>query len=163
MSCFPLISVAQDQDLATTVSAFHSALGKDFTTLATGPMLFLRQSPSLSSLTFVHHFGICRGFSFAQRAKMLASHTAVFKVGNQQGPPVQQGTLLNVLWQPGWEGLWGRVDLDTCICTAESFCSSPETVTTFLISYTPIQNKKLKKKMLVSVDLNLCVHSDLFY
>ena len=94
---------------------------------------------------------------------MLASHTAVFKVGNQQGPPVQQGTLLNVLWQPGWEGLWGRVDLDTCICTAESFSSTPETLTTLLISYTPIQNKKLKKKMLVSVDLNLCVHSDLFY
>ena len=32
-----------------------------------------------------------------------------------------------------------------CICTAESLCCSPETITTLLISYTPIQNKKLKK------------------
>ena len=31
-----------------------------------------------------------------------------------------------------------------CICTAESLCCSPETITTLLISYTPIQNKKLK-------------------
>ena len=29
---------------------------------------------------------------------------------------------------------------------AESLCHSPETITTLLISYTPIQNKKLKKK-----------------
>ena len=31
-------------------------------------------------------------------------HSAVFKLGNQQGPTVlAQGTLLNVMWQPGWE------------------------------------------------------------
>ena len=41
-------------------------------------------------------------------------------------------------------GIWGR--MDTRICMAESLCCSPETVTTLLISYTPIQNKKLKKK-----------------
>ena len=69
VSCFPLISVAQDQDLATTVSAFHNAVAKDLTILAPGPVLFLPQSPSLLSPTFVRHFGICRGFSFAQRAK----------------------------------------------------------------------------------------------
>ena len=34
--------------------------------------------------------------------------------------------------------------LNTCICVAESLCSSPETKT-LLISYTPIQYKKLKK------------------
>ena len=34
----------------------------------------------------------------------------------------------------------------TCVCTAESLCCSPETTTTLLISYTPTQNRKLKKK-----------------
>ena len=38
--------------------------------------------------------------------------------------------------------VWG--EMDTCICMAESFCSSPETIKTLLISYTPIQSKKLK-------------------
>ena len=40
-------------------------------------------------------------------------------------------------------GVWGRVD--TCICMAESLCCSPETVTTLLVSYTPIQTKNLNK------------------
>ena len=34
--------------------------------------------------------------------------------------------------------------MDTCIGMNESLCSSPETITTLLIGYTPIQNKKLK-------------------
>ena len=34
------------------------------------------------------------------------------------------------------EGVWGR--MDTCICMAESLCCLPETITTLLISYTPI-------------------------
>ena len=33
-----------------------------------------------------------------------------------------------------------------CCCMAESFHCTPETNTTLLISYTPIQNKKLKNK-----------------
>ena len=41
-------------------------------------------------------------------------------------------------------GVWGRKD--TYICMAESLCCPPETITTLLFSYTPIQNKKLKKK-----------------
>ena len=40
-------------------------------------------------------------------------------------------------------GVWGR--MDTCIWMAESLCCPPETVTTLLIGYTPIPNKKLKK------------------
>ena len=39
--------------------------------------------------------------------------------------------------------VWGR--MDTCICIAESLCCSPDTITTMLIGYTSIQNKKLKK------------------
>ena len=32
------------------------------------------------------------------------------------------------------------------VCIAKSLCYSPVTITTLLISYTPIQNKKFKKK-----------------
>ena len=39
-------------------------------------------------------------------------------------------------------GFEGRVD--ACICMAESFHHSPETITTLLIGYTLIQNRKLK-------------------
>ena len=38
---------------------------------------------------------------------------------------------------------------DTCICMAESLCSSPETVTTLSSDYTPIQN--LKKKFFLRI------------
>ena len=40
-------------------------------------------------------------------------------------------------------GDWGRTD--TCICLAESRWP-PETITTLLIGYTPIPNKKFKKQ-----------------
>ena len=33
-------------------------------------------------------------------------------------------------------------EMDTCVCVAESLCCPPGTITTLLISYTPIQNKK---------------------
>ena len=42
--------------------------------------------------------------------------------------------------------VWGR--MDTCICMAESLHSSPETITTLLSGYTPIQNRKLEKKII---------------
>jgi len=38
--------------------------------------------------------------------------------------------------------VWGR--MDTCLGMAESLCCPLETVTTLLIDYTPIQNKKLR-------------------
>ena len=40
-------------------------------------------------------------------------------------------------------GAWRR--MDTCIYMAQSLPCSPETITTLLISCTPIQNKMLKK------------------
>ena len=40
-------------------------------------------------------------------------------------------------------GVWGR--MDTCICMDESLGYSLETITTLLIGYIPIQNKKFKK------------------
>ena len=53
-------------------------------------------------------------------------------------------TLLGVMCQPGWEGDFGENGQDTCIYMAESLHCSPETITTLLIDYTPIQNKKFK-------------------
>lgn len=53
----------------------------------------------------------------------------------------RHGTLLNVMWQAGWEGVWGR--MDTCKCI------SPKTIT-LLIVHTPIQNKNLKQKIKLS-------------
>ena len=47
---------------------------------------------------------------------------------------------VHVTWQSGWEG-WGRME----IYMAESLSCSSETITTLLISYTQIQNKKFKK------------------
>ena len=39
-------------------------------------------------------------------------------------------------------GVWGR--MDTCICMAESLRCSPETITTLLISYTPMHKEQNK-------------------
>jgi len=52
-----------------------------------------------------------------------------------------QGTLLSVMWQPvDGKGVWGRIGY-MYVCIAESLCCPPETITTLLISCTPIQNK----------------------
>ena len=48
----------------------------------------------------------------------------------------------------GGRGLWGR--MDPCICVAESLHCSPGTITTLLIGYIPIQNKKLKRKKILT-------------
>ena len=51
---------------------------------------------------------------------------------------IAQGNLLNVRWQPGWEGyLW---DKDTCICMTESLHHPPETQN-IVNTYTQIQNE----------------------
>ena len=42
------------------------------------------------------------------------------------------------------KGAWGR--MDTCICMAESLPCPPETITILLMGYTPIKNKKIKRK-----------------
>ena len=63
---------------------------------------------------------------------------------NKQGPTVEHGEVCSVLWGSlDWRGVWGR--MGTCICMAESLHCSPETITTLLIGYMPVQNKKLKK------------------
>ena len=55
--------------------------------------------------------------------------------------------------------------MDICICMAESLHRLPETITTLLIGYNPVQNKKLKKRKKPKNDTPLFMfkpHSDLF-
>ena len=49
---------------------------------------------------------------------------------------IAQGALFNVMWQPGWEGRVGENGYMDIM--AESFCCLLETITTLLISYTPV-------------------------
>ena len=42
-------------------------------------------------------------------------------------------------------GFYSYCHSSPCICMAESLCCLPETIITFLISSTPLQNKKLKQ------------------
>ena len=72
-------------------------------------------------------------------------HTAIFKMDTQQGPIILHMELYSVLYaRLNGSGVWGR--MDTCICMAKSLCCPPETITTLLISYTPIENEKSKKE-----------------
>ena len=56
---------------------------------------------------------------------------------------VAHGTHLILCASLDRRGVWGR--MDTCICTAKSFCCAPEIITTLLVGYTPIQNKNFEK------------------
>ena len=49
---------------------------------------------------------------------------------------IAQGTLLSVMWEPGWEGVWGR--MDARMCMAGSLCRPPKIKTTLLGGYIPI-------------------------
>ena len=70
----------------------------------------------------------------------------IFELSNiNEDVQVEHGTLLNVTWQPGWEGSLGENGY-MCIYMAESLHCLPETIITLLIQYTPIQNEKLKNK-----------------
>ena len=58
---------------------------------------------------------------------------------NQLGPTVQHVELCSMFCASlDGSGVWGR--MDTCVCMAESLHGSPETITTVLTSYAPIQN-----------------------
>ena len=69
--------------------------------------------------------------------------SAIFKMDKEQGATIFHRQICSMLYGSLDErGIWGR--MDTCICMAESFFCSTETLTTLLIGYNPIQNKKLK-------------------
>ena len=58
---------------------------------------------------------------------------------------LNRSTLMYTVWMGGeFGGEW--TDMCICVAESESFRCSPETVTTLLIGYTPIQNKKFKEK-----------------
>ena len=73
-------------------------------------------------------------------------HTAVFIMENQQGPAGQLRELCSMSdGSLDGRGVWGR--MDTCICTHVHFTIHLKlSQHCLLISYTLIQNKKLKKK-----------------
>ena len=63
---------------------------------------------------------------------------------NQQGTTVWHMELHSMLCGSlEGRGVWGRID--TCIGMGKSLHCSAGAVTALLISYTPVQNKKLKK------------------
>ena len=57
-------------------------------------------------------------------------------------------------------GVWG--EMDTHIGMVESFCYSPKTITTLLISYTPIQNKKFKEKK-ITISVRSTLNSNVYH
>ena len=70
-------------------------------------------------------------------------------------------SLLNVMWQPKWEGVWGR--MDACIHTAEFLCCSPGAIVTLIIDGTPRQNQKIQKKKKIMSDTLGAFHCSLFH
>ena len=54
------------------------------------------------------------------------------------------GTLLSVMWLPGWEGNLG--EMDSFVCSAESLQWSPETITTLSVYQLYPQYKTNKNK-----------------
>ena len=72
----------------------------------------------------------------------IQSQSLLYLDGYQQGPTVGHRGLCSVICGSlGGRGTWGR--MDTWICMVEGLCCPPETITTLLISYIPIQNQKL--------------------
>ena len=73
-------------------------------------------------------------------------HTAVFKMHLciAQDLLYSTGNSSQLCGRLDGRRVWRR--MDTCMCMAESLCCPLATITTLLLGYTPIQNKKLKKK-----------------
>ena len=71
-------------------------------------------------------------------------HIAMFKTDSREGPTMEHEETCSMLCgKLDGRRVWGR--MDTCIRTAEFLRCSLETVTTLLIYYLPIENKKFKK------------------
>ena len=69
----------------------------------------------------------------------------MFNMENQQRPAGQHRELCGMsCGSLDEKEVWGRMDI--CPCMAECLCCPPETITRLLISYTLMQNKKLKKR-----------------
>ena len=69
-------------------------------------------------------------------------HTSIFKMNNKQRPTVYSTWDSARCYVASWM-VWGRRGkMDTCVYMAEFLHCSPETITTLLMCYTLIQNKK---------------------
>ena len=69
--------------------------------------------------------------------------TALFKMDNQQGPT---GTLLNIMWQPGWEGSLGENGHVYVYVWLSPFTVHLKSSQHHLLNgYTPVQNKEFWK------------------
>ena len=65
---------------------------------------------------------------------------------------IAQGNLLNVRWQPEWEGcLW---DKDTCLCMTESFHRPPETQNIVNHLYSNTKMKVFNKEQVMGMKKN---------
>ena len=56
---------------------------------------------------------------------------------------IANGTLFNIMCQPGWEQVGASGRKESYVCMAESSLCSLEIITTLLIRYTSIQQKKV--------------------
>ena len=68
-------------------------------------------------------------------------------------PGVKLRLLCLLHWQADSLPLAQPGRMNTHLCIAESLCCLPETITMLLISYTPIQHKKLKERKKEFVDI----------
>ena len=69
----------------------------------------------------------------------MDGRTALFKMDNQPSPTTKHEGLCSVSrGSLDGRGVWGRVDM--CACLAESLQCPPETITSLLISCSPVQN-----------------------
>ena len=100
------------------------------------PSAVILEPPQNKICHCFHCFPICLSWSDETRSLCLV-HTGIFKMDKQQGPTGYPRELCPMLHgsQDG-RGVQGR--MDPRICMAESLCCPPETMTTLLISYTPI-------------------------
>ena len=71
-------------------------------------------------------------------------HTAILKIGNQQGPTVEHREFCWMLCG-SLDGRWFEGRKDTSICMVESLCCSPKTITTLFTGYIPKETESLKK------------------
>ena len=78
--------------------------------------------------------------------------TAILKWTTTRTYCIAHKTLLNVMWQSGWEGSFRENGYMYIYGWVPSLVL-PETITTLLIGYTPIQNIKLKKKLIFLIYL----------
>ena len=86
-----------------------------------------------------------QGGGTGRKSRMDMHTLLMFEMDNQRGATIQHREACSM--SPGsldGRGVWGRADTHTC---AESLCHAPETIRTLLTGYTPIQNKKLKRRI----------------